>query len=114
MVACCSVAVHPIRKIEPLLIGLNPPQQVEAPCWLLAILFQRVVGGASEGGVATWPRPLRLFTRTASVNRAHQLTAPFPGKRSCFTHRSVCIRSLPFLGDLQETGGFSMKDEADA
>ena len=58
MVACCSVAVHPIRKIEPLLIGLNPPQQVEAPCWLLAILFQRVVGGASEGGVATWPRPL--------------------------------------------------------
>ena len=58
MVACCSVALHPIRRIQPLLIGLNPPQQVEAPCWLLAILFQRIVGGASEGGVATRPRPL--------------------------------------------------------
>ena len=76
MVACCSVALHPIRKIQPLLIGLNPPQQVEAPCWLLAILFQRVVGGASEGGVAAWPRPLCVFRPHA---HRHRLECEYPG-----------------------------------
>ncbi len=54
MVACFSVVLHPIGKIQPLVIGLNLPQQVESPCWLLAILFQHVVGGANEGGA--WPR----------------------------------------------------------
>lgn len=61
MVACFSVVLHPIGKIQPLVIGLNLPQQVESPCWLLAILFQHVVGGANEGGhgrVATPPLTL--------------------------------------------------------
>ena len=43
MVACCAVALHPIRKIQPLLIGLNPPDEVE-PSEPLPI-SKPVVGG---------------------------------------------------------------------
>ena len=33
-------------------------------------------GQTDEGGVAARPRPLRLFARTASIDRAHQPTCP--------------------------------------
>ena len=64
-------------------------------------------------------QPRHRAARLATVRLRHQTNSDqprprSPGKRSRFTHRSVGKKSLPFLGDLQETGGFSMKDEAEA
>ena len=75
MVACCSVVLHPIGKIQPLVIGLNLPQQVESPCWLLAILFQQVVGGADVRGRGRVATPPDVVVRLISPR-------PPPGWRS--------------------------------
>ena len=75
MVACFSVVLHPIGKIQPLVIGLYLPQQVESPCWLLVILFQQVVGGADEGGRGRVATPPGVYEERISPR-------PPPGWRS--------------------------------